>query len=193
MRGSGAATRQRILEAAYDLFYAEGFGRAGIDQVARQAGLTKRTLYYHFASKDALLAAVLEFHHSLALVRITEWAAPLVDADAGTFIEALFEALARWSRESRWAGAGMTRLVMELADLPGHPARAIAKRHKAAIEDWLMRAFDARGVPDPCTAARAIMLLLEGAQVMILISGDRDYAATAAAAARRLVLPASAD
>jgi len=187
MRGSADATRRRILDAAYDLFYAEGFGRVGVDRVAQQAGLTKRTLYYHFASKDALVAAMLEFHHDLTLARIAEWGEPLAAVDSAHFIDALFAALTSWSREPRWAGAGMTRLVMELADLPGHPARAIAARHKAAVEDWLAGVLDARRAADPRTAARSLMLLLEGCQAMILISGDRGYAATAAAAARRLV------
>ncbi|HEV2674224.1 MAG TPA: helix-turn-helix domain-containing protein [Aliidongia sp.] len=185
MRGAAAETRQRIVGAAYDLFYAEGFGRVGIDRIAAQAGITKRSLYYHFDSKDALLAAVLEFHHGLALARIAEWAAPLAAADAGDFIDALFAALALWSREQHWTGAGMTRLVMELADLPGHPARAIAARHKAAIEDWLAASLGARGAAEPRAAARTIMLLLEGCQAMILIGGDRTYAATAALVARR--------
>jgi AcrR family transcriptional regulator len=183
MKGTADETRRRILEAAYDLFYAEGFGRVGIDRVAAQAKVTKRTLYYHFDSKDALLGAVLEFHHGLALARIAEWAEPLGGADARTFLGSLFGDLERWSLAPRWTGAGMTRLVMELADLPGHPARAIAARHKAAIEDWLAAALAARGADDPRAAARTVKLLLEGAQAMILISGDRSYAATAAAAA----------
>jgi AcrR family transcriptional regulator len=191
MRGSAEGTRRRLLEAAYDLFYAEGYGRVGIDRVAERASVTKRTLYYHFASKDALLAAMLEFHHGLALARIEAWAAPLADTDTDGFIDALFAALAHWSEAPRWSGAGMTRLVMELADLPGHPARAIASRHKAAIEDWLAQAFARRGVGAPRPAARTVKLLLEGAQAMILISGDRSYAETAAAAARQAVsLPA---
>ena len=150
MKGTADDTRRRILEAAYDLFYAEGFGRVGIDRIAAQAQVTKRTLYYHFDSKDALLAAVLEFHHELALARIAEWAEPLSGTTAVTFLDALFAALERWSHESRWTGAGMTRLVMELADLPGHPARAIAARHKAAIEDWLAgRHSPPEGRPNP--------------------------------------------
>ncbi|GGF37107.1 TetR family transcriptional regulator [Aliidongia dinghuensis] len=188
MRGTAEATRQRLLEAAYDLFYAEGFGRVGIDRVAEAAGVTKRTLYYHFDSKDTLLAAVLDHQHALALSRIAEWAEPLAAADLGQFLDALFAALERWSRERRWTGAGMTRLVMELADLPGHPARAVAARHKAAIEDWLTTAFERHGAAAPRAGARTVMLLLEGTQAMMLISGDRSYAATAAAAARRMIL-----
>ena len=53
-------TRQRILEAAYGLFYAKGFARVSLDVVAETTGVTKRTLYYHFATKDELLIAVLD-------------------------------------------------------------------------------------------------------------------------------------
>ena len=67
-------TRRRILDAAYELFYRMGFGRVGVDEVAARAGVTKRTLYYHFKSKDELLSAVLEFHHQLALARVQKYA-----------------------------------------------------------------------------------------------------------------------
>ena len=60
-------TRERILRGAYKLFYAKGFARVGVDAVAEKAGLTKRTLYYHFQSKDELLAAVLDHRGELAL------------------------------------------------------------------------------------------------------------------------------
>ena len=54
MPRSSTDTRERILQAAYELFYAKGFARVGVDAVAEKAGLTKRTLYYHFKSKDDL-------------------------------------------------------------------------------------------------------------------------------------------
>ena len=85
MPRSSTDTRERILQAAYELFYAKGFARVGVDAVAEKAGLTKRTLYYHFTSKDDLLAAVLEHRGELALERIRRWAAGLkgVFASAG--------------------------------------------------------------------------------------------------------------
>ena len=67
-------TRRRILDAAYELFYRMGFSRVGVDEVAAFARVTKRTLYYHFRSKDELLAAVLELHHDLALARVRKHA-----------------------------------------------------------------------------------------------------------------------
>ncbi|TGV79729.1 TetR/AcrR family transcriptional regulator, partial [Mesorhizobium sp. M00.F.Ca.ET.149.01.1.1] len=53
-------TRKRLVDAATRLFYAEGIGRVSVDAVAEKAGLTKRTLYYHFKSKDDLIAAYLD-------------------------------------------------------------------------------------------------------------------------------------
>ena len=73
MRGRAEATGGRIVDAAYGVFYKEGFAHAGLEAVARAAGVTKRTLYHHFDSKQALIAAVLEVQHGLALTRIREW------------------------------------------------------------------------------------------------------------------------
>jgi AcrR family transcriptional regulator len=52
-------TRQHIVDAAYESFWRAGFARTNVDGIAARAGVTKRTLYSHFRSKDDLLAAVL--------------------------------------------------------------------------------------------------------------------------------------
>ena len=66
-------TRRRIFDAAYELFYLKGYSRVGVDEIAAFAGLTKRTLYYHFESKDQLLGSVLVLHSELALARIRKY------------------------------------------------------------------------------------------------------------------------
>jgi hypothetical protein len=76
---------------------------------------------------------------------------------------------------------------MELADLPGHPARVVANKHKLAMDNYLADLFAKAGVPDAHERAREVALLAEGAMVKILIHGDRSFAATAAAAAKRLL------
>lgn len=179
-------TRRRILDGAYELFYRRGFVRVNLDDIAAKAGVTKRTLYYHFASKDELLAAALDFHHELAFARIRRWSAR-VDSGIEAILKRLFADLAAWATRPRWEGAGYTRLVWELADLPGHPARAIARRHKRAVESWLAGEFAAQRVPNPKELARQVMLLLEGCLSLIMIHGDRGYAEDAARAAKRLL------
>src|SRR5690242_18163717 len=128
-----AATRRTILDAAYELFYRKGFARVSVDEIAALAKVTKRTLYYHFKSKDQLLAAVLELNHELAMARIRKYESRY-SGDAEQILSVLFSELRRWSRKPGWTGPGFTRLAMELADLPGHPARAVARRHKADVE-----------------------------------------------------------
>jgi hypothetical protein len=77
--------------------------------------------------------------------------------------------------------------VIELADLPGHPARAIARRHKALLESHLGELLKRAGVRESRRLAREIWLLSEGAISLMLIHGDRAYAAAAAEAAKRLL------
>ena len=179
-------TRQRILDAAYVLFRRRGYTRASMDEIAAATAVTKRTLYYHFESKDALLAAVLETQHDLALAAFRTFGDGL-SGSPEAIVDTLFKDLAVWSDKPRWAGSGFTRLVIELADLPGHPARAIARRHKAMLEAHLAEVFAKAGVMRPRESAREVWLLSEGAISLILVHRDRSYAAAAARAARKLI------
>jgi AcrR family transcriptional regulator len=182
---SAERTRRLILEAAYKLFYRHGFARVALDTIATQAKVTKRTLYYHFRSKDDLLAAALEFRSDFAAARVDKWGIdPSLDLDGA--IDALFGNLGKWAGAPGFQGGGYTRIVMELADLPGHPARMIARRQKAFVEDWLAGELEKRGAADARQRAREIQLLLEGAMALMLIHGDASYAKTAAEAAKRL-------
>jgi len=92
-----------------------------------------------------------------------------------------------WADTPRWAGSGFTRLVVELADLPGHPARLIARRHKAMLEEHFAEVLRRAGVARPRERARAIWLLSEGAISLMLVHNDRRYTAAAAAAAKALL------
>jgi hypothetical protein len=76
---------------------------------------------------------------------------------------------------------------MELGDLPGHPARSVARQHKVVLESYIASLLAKANVVSPRDRAREIQLLTEGAMVMILIHGDRSYADAAAAAAKRLL------
>src|SRR5262245_25748897 len=186
MPRSAEPTRQRILDTAYRLFRRRGYSRVSMDEIAAATTVTKRTLYYHFESKDALLAAVLETQHRLALAAFRTFGDSLSGSPEG-IIDTLFRELAVWSDKPRWAGSGFTRLVIELADLPGHPARAIARRHKAMLEAHLAELLARAKVARPVETAREIWLLSEGAISLILVHRDRSYAAAAAAAAKTLL------
>ncbi len=157
-----------------------------MDDIAVEAALTKRTLYHHFNSKDQLLASVLEAQHHLALQSFRTFGDRL-SGSAEAIVVGMFQELAVWADRPRWAGSGFTRLVIELADLPGHPARLIARRHKAQLERCLAELLGRSGVRRSGELARAVWLLSEGAISLILVHGDHGYSAAASEAAKRLV------
>ena len=186
MPRSSEVTRRRILDAAYELFYRKGFSRVGVDEIAESAGITKRSLYYHFESKDELLAAVLDRLNELFPGHIRKYEDRYC-GDPEEIVSILFSELARWSKKPGWTGPGFTRVAMELADLPGHPARGAARRHKARHEAWFAEILTKAGVDSAPEHAREMQLLVEGACVLILIHGDRSYAETAARIAKLLL------
>ena len=186
MRRSAAQTRLHILDAAYGLFWRQGFLRVSMDQIAGRAGITKRALYQHFRSKDALMAATLAYSSELGLRRLGEFHRP-VSTTGDELIESYFSQLYGWAKKPRYSGGGFTRAVVELADLRGHPARAIARKHKSAVEKWLADELAATGIPSAGERARELMLLTEGAMALMLIHGDPGWANSAARAAKRLL------
>lgn len=186
MRKKSAETRQRIIDAAYALFYQSGFMRTGVDAVADAAGITKRTLYQHFRSKDDLIAAVLARQHQMALQRIRKWA-DQISGKPDQMLITLFEKLAQWAAGSEWKGSGFTRAAVEFADLPGHPARKAARRHKEKVEMHLAEKLAAQGLDAAAQVAREVLLLIEGCQSLALIHGNLDYIDAARHAALVLV------
>jgi AcrR family transcriptional regulator len=182
----GGQTRSRIIDAAYRVFYKDGYFRAGVDAIAEAAHVTKRTLYYHFDSKDSLLAAVLANQNDLALARIRR-CTEKARGEPAEIVAILFAEFEVWAKRSGWTGTGFTRVAMELADMPGHPARVTARRHKAAFEKWLATQFAAKQFHKPAVLARQIVLLIEGCNSLALIHGDVSYIKAASETARSLI------
>jgi AcrR family transcriptional regulator len=184
MRRSRLETKRRILDAAYGLFWRQGFLRVAMDDIAARANVTKRTLYQHFSSKDDLIKSTLAHCSEFALSRLRQFKRP---PDMDDFIDSYFGELSDWAAKPRWSGGGFTRVVVELADLRGHPARSVARQHKIAVEQWLAEVIAAARIPSAQQRAREIMLLTEGAMMLMLIHGNRGYARDAALAAKALV------
>jgi len=100
--------RGRIVEAAYESFWRLGFRRSIVDAIAGRAGLTKRTVYAYFRSKDDLLAAVLQRYEELAVVRLAR-IGDRMPADRIGLIDSFFAQLRGWAGTTpRWSGSGFT-------------------------------------------------------------------------------------
>lgn len=185
MTRTSERNRERILDAGFQLFFREGYARVSMERIAERAGMTKRTLYNHFDSKDQLLGAVLQSQSARSIARFRDWASDADSTIAG-FVSQYFRKARLWASGKRWHGSGFTRLSLELADLPGHPARRVAARHKADVEHWVENEFRARGSRDPSGDARRMAIMMEGAMALTLISGNDDYLAEAERTALQL-------
>ena len=126
-------TRARIVDAATFLFYDEGIRSVSMDSVAAKAGVTKRTLYYHFDSKDHLIAASLEAQDQPTLALFARWFEE-TDGTLADKVEGMFGKLAAATRNPKWKGCGFTRTAAELASTPGHPALKAGAAHKKKFE-----------------------------------------------------------
>ena len=179
-------TRERIISAASALFYNDGIRGVSVDAVAGKAGVTKRTLYYHFRSKDDLVAAYLAARDQPNLALFRKW---FSEAEGGlpAKVEAIFRNLARAARHPKWKGCGFLRTSAELANMPGHPAIRIGAAHKKKFEEWLRAVFDEAGVADPSLLARQILLLLDGSFAVVQLHRDPSYMETAGEAAHALI------
>jgi AcrR family transcriptional regulator len=186
MSRSANPTRERIVAAAAKLFYNEGIRAVSVDAVAAKAGVTKRTFYYHFDSKDEVVAAYLAARDQPNLALFRRW----FDETEGGLAEktrGLFRSLAGAARHPKWKGCGFLRTSAELANMPGHPAIKIGAAHKKKFEEWLRQTFEAAGLGDATLLARQILLLLDGSFAVVLLHRDPSYMETAGEAAFSLV------
>lgn len=191
MAQSQTSTRDRIIEAASRLFYSEGIRGVSVDAVAEKAGVTKRTLYYHFASKDDLIATYLQVREQPNLSRFRSWYDE-ADGSAADKARAVFRNLAAAARHPKWKGCAFLRTSAELASMPGHPAIRIGAAHKKDFERWFADMFEVEGVADPAGLARQIVLLLDGSFAVVLLHRDPAYMEAAGDAAFSLVAAALA-
>jgi len=175
-----------ILDAANKLFYADGIRAVSVDAIAQTAGITKKTLYYHFKSKDVLIAAYLASRDQPNLALFAKW----FDAADGTVadkIQTIFTNLARSARHPKWRGCGFLRTAAELANMPGHPAMAVGAAHKRKFEAWLTGQLAQAGYRDAAMLGRQVVLLMDGAFSTMLVHRDPAYVEAAGAAAATLV------
>ncbi len=171
--------RRKLLDTAADLFYREGIAATGVDRISEQAGVSKRSLYKHFAGKDALVAATLADHGQAILDRY-------IPVDGGEApprqnILGVFDALSQWSKAPDFRGCPFVNVATELAD-PHHPARVVARDYKLRLGHYFAHQARMGGATNPDALAEQLLILHDGAicQAMIKSAPVSDSARAAA-------------
>lgn len=179
--------KERILDAANALFYGEGIRAVSVDAISEKAGITKKTLYYHFKSKDDLIEAYLVSRDQPNLEQFRKW----FDEAEGMLpdkILAIFTNLSKSASHPKWKGCGFLRTAAELTNMPGHPAMKVGAAHKKKFETWLAQEFEKGNIANPAELARHIVLLMDGAFSTVLVHRDPSYIVSAGTAAKEMVM-----
>ncbi len=164
-----APTRERLLDAAGALFYAEGIVAVGVDRVCQRAGVSKRSLYKLFPTKDELVAASLRrFGEQLLPAYLPAEDAVRPGRDR---ILAVFAWLDRISAESFYEGCPFVATAVELKD-GEHPAAVVAREFKQRLTDFFQLEAATAGARDPGLLAQQLTLTFDGCGARTVVTGQ---------------------
>jgi AcrR family transcriptional regulator len=177
--------RERLMETAEDLFYAEGIRAVGVERILTESGVGRASFYRHFASKDDLVVAVLAEQDE----RWRTWLRETVEGYKLRAVErpaAVFDALGERFDAEDFRGCAFINAMIEAADR-GSTAHAVAMAHKDAVTDYLDRLLIDAGRDDHAVLAPELMMLMDGAMVTAVREGTPDAAYRAGRIARALL------
>ncbi len=184
MQTATERTRQRIVEAADDLFYRQGITATSVDAVVELAGLSKPTLYRYFPSKEDLVEAYLSARDKKS--RETLEATLAQHADPVERLLSVFDWLDAWYLEPSFRGCPFARTASEL-EQHSLPIASSIRERKRWLRDKLHELAVSAAIPVPVQFSDALMLLVEGATTTAFVEGDFQAARKAKRVARALV------
>ncbi len=163
--------RERILDAADNLFREQGIRGIGVEAIADAAGTNKMTLYRHFASKDELIA---EWVGGIIARKDAEWdeLSALHTGDPQGHMREWSRRLAAKLAEMEGRGSALHNAIAELPE-PDHPARRIIQSYKTREHKRVRRLCEEAGFQNPELAANMFYMMLEGASNCVQCVGTK--------------------
>jgi AcrR family transcriptional regulator len=172
---AGASARERVFSVASDLFYRKSIHAVGVEEIVREAGVAKISLYRSFASKDDLIVAYLEENGRAFLKRLDE-VFDRYREDPRAQLRAIMNYAAEATEADDYRGCAFINFCGEFPDRE-HPGRKVASATKQAIRDRFLRLAAAFGADDAQRLADGWFLLFEGAYALSQTLGPEPGAA----------------
>ena len=157
----GAATRARILDAATELFYAQGIRGTSADRIIEQVGLTKVTFYRYFRTKNDLVVAYLERQVGMESRMLSEAREGVSAAQA---VQTIAANIGTASCLPGFRGCPFINAAAEFPDA-NDPVRVVVDGHRRWTRDLFRAIAGDAGLPDAEAAADHLMMLRDGAMV----------------------------
>ena len=162
--------RDDLIDAAMRVFYKHGFHASSLDDIQKEGGISRMTLYNHFKSKDELVVAAMRRRDEIFRNRLMKF----VDASAKTPREkllAVFDFHEEWFTGNEFCGCMFINAAAEFSAADS-PPRRLAAEHKLEIVRYLREQCEAAGIDDPEGVAEQLNILLEGAIVTARVVGQ---------------------
>lgn len=182
--------RERVLGAAARLFVRDGIHAVGVDRLALEANVSKRSIYQHFENKDAIVADMLREYGPRVSATYVEAGEGLPPKER---VLRVYETLHEAAQADDFFGCPFVNVATELRDRE-HPAALVAQQFKLELTDFFERQAEAAGAASPHVLAVQLTLLFDGASASAAMCGGTPRAAALAAETLwDAAIPAAAD
>lgn len=182
MTPSTSDARQKLLESTERLIYRDGITATGMDAIVKESGVSRKTIYSNFGSKEALVAQVLQDRDE----RWMDWF--IRATSTGSAAERLlstFDALDAWFHTKDFNGCAFINAAGEIGDTD-NPIRTIAMEHKLRLRNYLLELAKDYGAQNPDKTASEFLILIEGAITVAKVLGRKQAAREAQRMAKKL-------
>jgi len=172
MAEKGEVSRQQIVETANRLFYQRGYNQTSFSDIAEAAAIPRGNFYYHFKTKDDILAAVVDYRIEHIRAMLADWDREFADARAR---------LRRFIQMVRGSGKDLARYGCPMGSLnielgKAQPAlKARARKMFDLFRDWLAAQLKALGHKDAAGLALHLLGRAQGIAVVAQVYGDQKY------------------
>ncbi|MDH3702639.1 MAG: TetR/AcrR family transcriptional regulator [Alphaproteobacteria bacterium] len=167
--------REHLIDTAIQLFAEHGFHATGIDTILKSSGVSKKTLYRHFRSKEELILAALRKYDGLFRNSFMRQVEELADTPRGRLL-AVFDVAEIWFGQSRFFGCMFINAIGEYSDIDT-PIRQACMEFKALMRGYFRELCMQAEIPGGALLSEELALLFEGATVTAQVSRDRGHAA----------------
>jgi AcrR family transcriptional regulator len=163
--------RERILDAANELFNERGVQAVGVDEIVAQAGIAKMTLYKYFLSKDQLILAVLQRNED----NWWAWFEASIKQRGRSPLKQLlsiFDLLAESFADKNYCGAPFINAWILVAETK-YPIHLITESFRARLHEYVIELARKAAISNPAMVARQLVILMMGANIYSVIDNGQ--------------------
>jgi len=169
-------THRRLLDAACSVMAEESLSDLSVERISERAGVSRRTFFSHFPTKDHLLAEVVEHMRPRYLDRYKRWSddcGPLASVEER--FQTIFECITNAATNPNWKGSCFIRLSAELGGQSGHPVHSVVASANKDMENWFDAELVKGGYFESASLARQLVVMLNGLLMLQLLTRSTSY------------------